>query len=40
MTANYAEPEMCDKCIELDGKIEHYERTASQDCSEAAANAG
>jgi hypothetical protein len=31
MTANLranAEPEMCDKCIELDGKIEHYERIA------------
>jgi hypothetical protein len=21
-----AEPDMCDKCIELDGKIEHYQR--------------
>jgi hypothetical protein len=25
ITAN-AEPEMCDKCVELDGKIAHYER--------------
>jgi hypothetical protein len=24
-----AESEMCDKCIELDGKIEHYERVAA-----------
>jgi hypothetical protein len=25
ITAN-AEPEMCDKCVELDGKLAHYER--------------
>ena len=25
ITAN-AEPKMCDKCVELDGKIAHYER--------------
>jgi hypothetical protein len=25
ITAN-AEPEMCDRCVELDGKIAHYER--------------
>jgi hypothetical protein len=25
-----AEPEMCDKCVELDGKIEHYLRLSSR----------
>jgi FAD/FMN-containing dehydrogenase len=24
-----AEPDMCDKCIELDGKIEHYQRISA-----------
>ena len=24
-----AELEMCDKCVELDGKIEHYERVST-----------
>jgi hypothetical protein len=24
-----AELEMCDKCVELDGKIEHYERLSA-----------